>query len=923
MSWWCLLLFSECVLATFPPVSNPPPIPNQGVRTVDISRQFYVQDDLQINPPVVKEEGYLPPLPPDPKVDDQRWFVYENQSGEPSDLPSSTETFDRYYSNGLPAVGPVATPVPDDSYLAQPSGTSKVLPNSPVNARSSDVWVLVKGPDDQYVPQRLVQVQYPQERISQVVSADFDPQIPPVTAKSVIPPPVKTSDQILPQVWVRQQSQVQQQNVYQDSASNIVSIPVAKQNIDYSPQAAKQYIQTDVPQIQQQTFLPQQSLSPKTSDYVLPLSLPSVSKGGVINPAQQNAVVNQPVIYKGADISSPKQPVLVQGVNYKGVDVSSPDLAEISQPINYKGVDLASPNPPIVVNQQVNYKGVDSGPPTTGILVNQPDNYRGVDLSPPKSSFLVNQPDNYKGIDITPLKQTVVVNQPADYKGADIPPTNQDIIINQKSNYKGIDNFPNQATIINQPDTYKSGYISAPKQVSVVTQPQLNVPFPNVLPQVRHIWIPTSAQTGKFITVPVTGSIVDSGKTVPSKGAPINVPQPISVSGTWVLKQDGSLPRFEPQGIVSQQVVQNAPLGTRKVIMFRSPNNAPVFGNFGNSRVPVDVWANSKDFRTPPVIAKSIAPALPLPSKSEPVVVGKSGQVVNISPQKTFFSTNKGFPPQPRTVLPSVVSPVVQISNGKPCLTVPQKPIVSPKIVPYPIYRPSIAVNRQTLPRILRLNRHPFGSYYVLNPKIGPSLYAYPRPQASYVQQTKNGLVRILPAKQFNIPSKQLYYTGPRRQVALPVNQIKTISQVLPPQFAFPAVQAFNRLRYAYPQTGFLRSLPATGKNVFIFPPNIKKKSRPVLKASSSESSSSESSSSESKSAENKSKLKSKEEIGESSKTSAESAEASKSERETEDVEAAASEPEPESKEASEEAAPVSEASENPEEVDSEANSAS
>lgn len=75
---WCAVLVSvcvQCVMGTFPPVSNPPPIPNQGVRTVDISGQrYYVQDDLQINPPqtVVKDESYLPQVPPDPKVDDQR-----------------------------------------------------------------------------------------------------------------------------------------------------------------------------------------------------------------------------------------------------------------------------------------------------------------------------------------------------------------------------------------------------------------------------------------------------------------------------------------------------------------------------------------------------------------------------------------------------------------------------------------------------------------------------------------------------------------------------------------------------------------------------------------------------------------------------------------------------------------------------------
>lgn len=790
--------------------------------------------------------------------------------------------------------------MPDDSYIAQPSGTSKVLPNGSPNVGSSDIWVLAKGPDDQYVPQRWVQVQMPQERISQVISTD--PQIVSGTVKSLPLPPIKSSGtpaaptNIVQQVWMRVPSQVQQQKVYQDTVTEVANIPVPKQNIDFSPQPIKQYVQTDVVQDPQQAFVPQPNiLAQKSSGFALPPPPPPTFKGGVISPTQQNVVVSQPVVYKGEDISSPKQTVLVdQPDNYKGVDVSPPNQAVIvSQPLNYKGVDINSPNQPVLINQPANYKGADS--------------------SPPKTSFLVNQPQTYKGVDITSPKQTVIVNQPVNYKGIDIAPPTQGII-NQQSNYKGIDiNSPNQAVIVNQPASYKGGYIDTPKQVSIVGQPQINVPLLKNTQLVKHIWIATSAQTGKFITVPVVGSVINSGKSVPPKGIPINAP-PVSVSGTWVLKQDGLLPRFEPQKTLSPPVIQKGNPSTGTVIQFDSPKNVPLFGKTADSRVPVDIWANSKDFRTPTFITKSVVPAAPFPSvRAGSVVIGKTGPVANSYPQKTYISSNKGVPLQP--IPPPAVAPVLQVSKGKPCIIGPQAPI-SPKIVPYPVYRPSIAVNRQTLPRILRINRYPYGSYYVLNPKIGPSVYAYPRPQASVIQQTKNGLVRIVPSKQIGIPQKQIFISVPRRQVAIPGNQIKTISPVLQPQFAFPAVQAFNRLRYAYPQGGFLRSLPAGAKNVFILPPS--KKTRPdTLQSSSSESSSSESS--ESKSAE--SKPKSKEEIGEAKSEASPGSVESKSERETEDdVEAAASEPEPESKEASEAA---SEASESIEAADSEANSAS
>ncbi|GFS95761.1 uncharacterized protein NPIL_198091 [Nephila pilipes] len=765
-------LLLQSVQATFPPVLNPPPIPSQAVRSVDISGQrFYLQDDLQPNQPqnVIKEDGYISP---DDKID-PRWFATENQSGETGDFPNTDDTFDRYYANGLPAVGPVATPLPDDNYVAQPSVTSKVIPDSPANVGSSDIWVLTKGPNDQLIPERWVQVQIPQiqvpqvqvqvpqDRVVEVVKSDIAPKQytesvksfpppppppPPVKAPIVAPPP-----NVVQQIWVRAPVPIQSQKGVQNTPTVVEEFPSVKQYVDIPPPAVKQYVQ--------------------------------------------------------------------------------PQFIKEAQPL--------PPPPP---------------PPPTAVVQKS-------------SSFVLPPPPPppIKGTDLISPKQAILVNQP-------VP-----------------------APVIGDQ------VVTVGKNVAV--------------PQVKHIWIPTSPQTGKFITVPV-GTTIDGGKSVPAKGVPVDVPgPPISVSETWVLKQDGPLPRFEEQKTVVPVVQKgNIIVDSSPKIQFDSPKNPPLIGKSIDTAVPLDIWPSKNTVPEQAIVGKfAIPPPPPPPSvfpppiaapiKSDAVVVSKSAPIAP-PPQKTIISNLKGFPQLPPSLPPpppQIVAPVPQIINGKPCPIVPQKFSFPPRTVPVPSFR-TVAINRPPLGRIMRINRYPYGSYYVLNQRIAPSLYPYPRPPV--IQQTKNGVVRLVTANQVAVPlqPRQLAVPVARKQVVVPVSNVKSAAPVL----LYPPV---SRIRYAYPWGSYIRSLPVTaGKNIFVLPPNKPAKIQAAKKSSSSESSSSESSSSESKSVEIKPKSK---EAKKSEEIKAESIESIESEepvpepepevepeREIEEVETAASEAEPETEEA-------------------------
>ncbi|GIY46002.1 uncharacterized protein CDAR_539991 [Caerostris darwini] len=731
-----LPLLLQSVQSTFPPVSNAPPIPSQAaVRTVDLSAtRYYFTDDVQLNQPpnVIKEDGFIPT---DDKLD-QRYFAPENQSGETGDFPNSDDTFfARYYSDGQPAIGPVATPVPDDTYVAQPSVTSKVLPDNPANAGPSDIWVLTKGPNDQYIPERWVQVQVPvQDKIVEVVNTDVVapkqytetvksfPPVAPLPPPPPPPAPIKAPPVAPPnfvqQIWVRAPAPIQNQKVFQNTPTIVEEVPSVKQGVNIPPPVVKQYIQ--------------------------------------------------------------------------------PQIIKEAQPL--------PPPPP---------------PPPPGVTKKS------------SSAFIVPPPPPppFKGTD----KQTVIVNQPV-----------------------------------------------APIQDQIAVPVNKGAP----LPQVRHIWIPTSQQTGKFITVPV-GAVINDGKSVPAKGIPVDVPPqpPIAVSDTWVLRQDGPIPRFEEQKTIvsappvvqkSNIIVDNSPK-----FQFDSPKNPPLIQKSIDAPVPADIWPtkniiSEQKIIGPPPPVKGI-PQLPLP------------------------------PPPP----PQIVAPVAQVINGKPCplpLPVAQaKSPFSPKQpVPLPAYR-TIALNRPPFGRIIRINRYPYGSYYVLNPRINTNFYTYPRPPV--IQQPKNGIVRLIAARPLPVPvpvpvaPRQVAIPVPRKQIVVPASNIKVAPS---PVLLYPPV---SRIRYTYPWGSYIRSLPITAKkNIFVLPPSnnkVKKSSKiQAAKSSSSESSSSESSSSESKS-EEESKPKSKEEEKEKESESEEVAESVGSvetevpepepepEKEIEDVEVAASVPEP------------------------------
>ncbi|GBL75718.1 hypothetical protein AVEN_155022-1 [Araneus ventricosus] len=722
-----LPLLLQNVQATFPPVSNAPPIPSQGVRTMDYER-FYFPDDLPPNQPsnVIKDEGYFPV---EEKLD-QKLFAPENQSGE-TGAYGNYDTFDRYYSEDQPYIGPVATPLPDDTYVAQPSVTSKVIPDGPANVGSSDIWVLTKGPDNQFVRERWIQVPMTQDRVVEVVNADVPPKqytetiksFPPFVQPPPLPPapvkaPVAAPPSVVQQVWIRAPPPIQAQKVIQNPPTVVQEIPSAKQVVDLPPPAFKQYIQ--------------------------------------------------------------------------------PQIIKEAQP-------LPPPPPP---------------PPPT--------------VTKKSSSFIVPPPPPppLKVADFPSPKQTIVVNQ---------PPVPVDQIVVDKS---------------------------AP------------------LPQLKHIWVPTSQNTGKFITVPV-GTVIDVGKSVPAKGVPLDAPpppSPITVSDTWILKQDGPIPRFEQQKSIGPvaPVIQKGSVivDSGPKFQFDSPKNPPLVGKSIDAPVPVDIWPAKNPIPQQKVIISAPPPpppALPPPPvKSDSIFVGKSAPIA--PPPKGIITSVKGLPQLPP---PPVVAPSPQIINGKPCpvpvvqakspfppkyvpapapLPVPAPvPVLAP--APVPAYR-TIAVNRQPFGRILRINRYPYGPYYVLNPRTGASFYTYPRaPIAPVIQQTKTGqVVRLVPARPFAVPvaprqvavpvaPKQLAVPVPRKQIVVPVPNGKSAAPVL----LYPPV---SRIRYAYPWGSYIRSLPVAGKNIFVLPPNNKPAKIQAEKSSSSESSSSESSSSESKSAEKKSKPK-------------------------------------------------------------------
>ncbi|GIY26343.1 uncharacterized protein CEXT_142301 [Caerostris extrusa] len=673
-----LPLLLQSVQSTFPPVSNAPPIPSQAaVRTVDLSAtRYYFTDDVQLNQPpnVIKEDGFIPT---DDKLD-QRYFAPENQSGETGDFPNSDDTFfARYYSDGQPAIGPVATPVPDDTYVAQPSVTSKVIPDNPVNAGPSDIWVLTKGPNDQYIPERWVQVQVP---------------------------------------------------VQQDKVVEVVNTDVV---------APKQYTETV------KSFPP-----------VAPLPPPP----------------------------PPPAPI-------KAPPVAPPNF--VQQIWEAQPLPPPPPPPPPAVTKKSSSAFIVPPPP----------------------------PPPFKGTD----KQTVIVNQPA-----------------------------------------------APIQDQIAVPVNKGAP----LPQLRHIWIPTSQQTGKFITVPV-GTVIND-KSVPAKGIPVDVPPqpPIAVSDTWVLRQDGPIPRFEEQKTIvsAPPVVQksNVIVDSSPKFQFDSPKNPPLIQKSIDAPVPADFWPTKNIISE----QKIIGPPPPIfnlpPGKSDSVIIGKSAPIAPLPPPpppplppspKTIISV-KGvpqlpLPPPPPPPPPQIVAPVAQVINGKPC----------PLPLPLPVAQPPV------------------------------------------IQQPKNGIVRLIAARPLPVPvpvpvaPRQVAIPVPRKQIVVPASNIKVAPS---PVLLYPPV---SRIRYSYPWGSYIRSLPITaGKNIFVLPPSnnkVKKASKiQAAKSSSSESSSSESSSSESKS-EEEPKPKSKEEEKEKESESEEVAESVGSvetevpepepepEKEIEDVEVAASVPEP------------------------------
>ncbi|XP_035217213.1 uncharacterized protein LOC118190577 [Stegodyphus dumicola] len=713
-----LHFFYQVTWATvFPDVSHRPPIPGQAVRTFDISGQrYYVQDDLQQNPPqtMIKEEGFLQP---DPKPDNQRWFIRENQSDETVDYPSSTEAFDRYYSNGLPAVGPVATPLPDEAFMI-PTSSRNQMPDAPSSTGNSDIWVLTKGSDNQYLPQRLVQVPLPTERVVEVINQETSPKFVSESVKSIpfipsslssqknqFPPPPPAN--VVQEIWIQSPNKIQIQN--QKTAAVIDELPSIKQTID-TQQPVKQT-----------------------------LSVPQTVKQIVDIPQPIKQTVDVPQTFK-----------------------------QIVQPQITKDMYQSPPPPPLPV------------------------------LS--KTAAPLPLPSSFKTSDITSPKQIIA------------PATAGDVI----------------------PDDAK--YILGKNAV---------------VSQVKHIWIPTSPQTGKFITVPVSGSpaLENSGSM---KGIPVDIASPVDVSETWILKQDGLIPRFEPQTSALPAAV--APSGkvlidqTPTVVQTDSLKNVQLVGKSITDSIPVNMWPVSKGISDQTIIGKSETPLPPPPGisqKSDTIIVDKGLPVPPIFPPKTYINNENLLPTPNLPPLPPL--PLIRkVMNDKPCPLNPQISSFPLKGIAAPVVSKTLpVVKSQPIMRIIRINNYPYGSY-VLNSQIKPNAYGYSRPATILLRQTNNGFIRLIPANPSSTP------VAIRRRI-IPIQGSKSPASII-----YPPAQVVSRLRYNYPISGYVRSFPVPGKNVFPPPQAIFPKAGSILSASSGSRSSSESSSSESSEAKEAKRTKSK-----------------------------------------------------------------
>ncbi|KFM82697.1 hypothetical protein X975_06939, partial [Stegodyphus mimosarum] len=701
-----LHFFYQVTWATvFPDVSHRPPIPGQAVRTFDISGQrYYVQDDLQQNPPrtMIKEEGFLQP---DPKPDNQRWFIRENQSDETADYPSSTEAFDRYYSNGLPAVGPVATPLPDEAFMI-PSSSRNEMPDALSSVGNSDIWVLTKGSDNQYLPQRLVQVPVPTERVVEVINQETSPKFVSESVKSIPLPPSSLPSQknqfpppppanVVQEIWIQAPGKIQIQN--QKTAAVMDELPSIKQTID-TPQPVRQTI-----------------------------SVPQTVKQIVDIPQPIKQIVDVPQTFK-----------------------------QIAQPQITKDMYQLPPPPPVPV------------------------------LS--KTAAPLPLPSSFKTLDITSPKQVTA------------PAAAGDVIIDDPKYILG-----------------KNAVVS----------------------QVKHIWIPTSPQTGKFITVPVSGT-ASLENSAPMKGIPVDIAPPVDVSETWILKQDGLIPRFEPQKPALPAAV--VPRGkvlidqTPTVVQTDSLKNVQLVGKSVTDNIPVSMWPVSKGISDQTIIGKSETP-LPPPSgisqKSDTIIVDKGLSLPPIFPPKTYINNEKLLPTPNLPPLPP--PPLVRkVMNDKPCPLNPQISSFPLKGIAPPVVSKTLpVVKTQPIMRIIRINSYPYRSY-VLNSQIKPNAYGYSRPAAILLRQTNNGFIRLIPASPPSTP------VAIRRRI-VPIQGSKSA-----PSIIYPPTQVVRRLRYNYPISGYVRSFPVPGKNVFPQPQAISPKAGSIVSASTDSSSSSESSSSES-----------------------------------------------------------------------------
>lgn len=656
-----------------------------------------------------------------------RWYLQENQSGETAEIPSSVETFDRFYPNGEPAIGPVATPIPDDSYIPQPSSISNVNPNDPITGGPSDIWIVTRGSDNQYISSWLPD-QIPLQQVVEVVNQDTNSPVATDSVKSIsttIPlpsdAPVKTQltsgppTNIVQQIWVRAPSVFGSQKVISDPTTTVQNVQSIKQIVDMPAPSAKQ-----------------------------------------------------------------------------------------------------------VVQQQITKAPIPVPPPPVAPIVS-------------KTTFTVPPPP------------------PPPIKGTD-----------------------KTATVLSAGPAPDSNILIADKNAAVQ--------------QVRYIWIPTSAKTGRFITVPVSNVNID--KATIDKGMPLRS-TPISMSDTWILKQDGSAPSFEQQKtIVSPTAVQNGKVIVQNppVVQIDSSANPPVVTKADlppfpptlgkTSGPPVDIWPARKDGTNEKVLTKS--PVVPVSDKTLPspksgtIVVSKSFPVPPpvapvISP-RTFVLNSKVIPP----------APAVSVSKGKPCpLPLPKSSLNPPNQNLFTVPRFVLTRSQpRPLTRIVRVNRYPSGTYYLLNTGIRPNFYSYPSP--AIIQQPKSRLVRVLQTKQFPIPvqSKQPIYQT--KQISIPVQSKVIPPPVLPKNVPFPISSrkiflplsspvtqtrilypSAQAIKYAYPLNSYLNASPIPGKRVFL--PQIS--SLKLASPGSSSGSSSSESSSESDSSESSEEKKEKKEKSETSES--------------------------------------------------------